>query len=622
MTGTGRPSEPMEPRSADAARQRPAPGLDHDVVVVGSGFGGSVAALRLAEKGYDVLVVEAGRRFEDADFPRTSWDLPRFVWAPALGWFGIQRIHRLRDVVVLAGAGVGGGSLNYANTLYVPPPAFFTDPQWGGITDWQAELAPYYDQASRMLGVVTNPCTGVVEETMRDVAEEMGVGHTFRKTPVGVFFGRGGEREPGVSVPDPYFGGIGPERTGCLECGNCMVGCRYGAKNTLVKNYLALAERHGARIEPLRTVVGVQPRDHRRPERGWLVTTVRTGGRGRRREARTVTAEQVVIAAGAWGTATLLQTLRADGVLPGLSPRLGTMTRTNSEALLGAWLTRTPADDLTRGVAITTSFHPDDDTHVENVRYGVDSNAMGLLSTVLVDGNPDSSRGRWRRLTAVLARDPGAFLRSLSVRRWSQRAVIALVMQSVDNSMTVTAAPRRFGPVRLPGWRLDSRPGHGAPNPRWIPPGHDAVRRLARRLTERTGVPAIPGGAIGDLADVPMTAHFIGGCPIGATPEDGVVDAYQRVFGYPGLHVVDGSAVSANLGVNPALTITAQAERVFALWPCRGEVDPRPDLGAAYRRVDVVPPRRPVVPDSAPGALRLRTRPGPEGVAPRVTGRE
>jgi cholesterol oxidase len=581
------------------------PDVDHDVVVVGSGFGGSVAALRLAEKGYDVLVLEAGRRFADDDFARTSWDLRRFLWAPALGCFGVQRIHRLRDVVVLAGAGVGGGSLNYANTLYVPPTPFFTDPQWGGITDWQAELAPYYDQAARMLGVVVNPCEGPVEQVMRQVADDLGVGHSFRKTPVGVFFGRDGEREPGVEVPDPFFGGAGPARTGCVECGNCMVGCRYGAKNTLVKNYLALAERLGVRVEPLRTVVGVQPRDARDPGKGWLVTTVRTGARGGRRDVRTVSARQVVVAAGAWGTAALLQSLRADAVLPRLSPRLGSMTRTNSEALLGAVTTRVPADDLTRGVAITSSFHPDDDTHVENVRYGRGSNAMGLLGTVLVDGNPDQSRGRWRRLWRVVAGDPAAFVRSFSARRWSQRSVIGLVMQSVDNSITVSAAPRRLGPVRLRGWRLDSRPGYGAPNPRWVPAGHDAVRRIASRLAERTGVPAAAGGAIGDLADVPMTAHFLGGCPIGAEASSGVLDAYHRVFGYEGLHVVDGSAISANLGVNPSLTITAQAERAFALWPNKGDADPRPPLGAGYRRIAPVAPRRPAVPADAPGALRL-----------------
>jgi cholesterol oxidase len=320
------------------------------------------------------------------------------------------------------------------------------------------------------------------------------------------------------------------------------------------------------------------------------------------------------VAAGTWGTATLLQTLLADGVLPRLSPRLGTRTRTNSEAVLGAVTSRVPAEDLSRGVAITTSFHPDADTHVENVRYGAGSNLMALLGTVLVDGSRDGSaqgtgagrrRGRWRRLPAVVARDPLAFARSFSARRWSERGVVALVMQSLDNSITVSAVPRRLGPLRLAGWRLDSRRGHGAPNPRWIPVGHVAVRRIAARLQERTGLRTTAGGGVGDLADVPMTAHFLGGCPIGADADHGVLDAYQRVHGYEGLHVADGSAVSANLGVNPSLTITALAERAFALWPNRGEADPRPPLGGAYRRVDPVAPRRPAVPAHAPGALRL-----------------
>ena len=376
---------------------------DVDVAVVGSGFGGSVAALRLAEKGYSVTVFESGRRFEDEEFARTSWDVRRYFWAPRLGCYGVQRIHKLPDVVLLAGAGVGGGSLNYANTLYVPPKAFFDDPQWRTITDWAGELAPHYDQAARMLGVVENPCEGPVEEIMRAVADDMGVGHTFRKTPVGVFFGRpdgatgGQSREPGRVVPDPFFGGAGPSRTGCTECGNCMVGCRVGAKNTLVKNYLALAEGLGVRVEPLRTVVDVRPLDARRRDQGYAVTTERTGA-WFARDRRTVTAAEVVLAAGTWGTQKLLHSLRASGSLPDLSERLGQLTRTNSEALLGAVTRHVPPDaDLARGVAITSSFHPDADTHVENVRYGKGSNAMGLLGTLLVDGG-----GRTPRWAAVV----------------------------------------------------------------------------------------------------------------------------------------------------------------------------------------------------------------------------
>jgi cholesterol oxidase len=585
------------------------PAYDIDVAVVGSGFGGSVAALRLAEKGYQVTVFESGRRFEDEEFAKTSWDVRRYFWAPRLGCYGVQRIHKLPDVVLLAGAGVGGGSLNYANTLYVPPKAFFDDPQWQAITDWAQELAPHYDQAARMLGVVENPCEGPVEEIMRAVADDMGVGHTFRKTPVGVFFGRPDAqsgvqaREPGRTVADPFFGGAGPQRTGCTECGNCMVGCRVGAKNTLVKNYLGLAEALGVRVEPMRTVVDVRPLDPDHLDQGYAVTTERTGA-WVRRDRRTVTAAQVVLAAGTWGTQKLLHSLRASGSLPGLSERLGFLTRTNSEALLGAVTRHVPANaDLARGIAITSSFHPDEDTHVENVRYGKGSNAMGLLGSLLVDGG--GGRPRWARWLGQAARHPDQVARAVWVRRWSERTIIGLVMQSLDNSLTVSGRPRLTGR----GTKLTSRQGHGVPNPTWIPLGHRAIRGLAERLQARTNVPADPGGTIGDVVDIPMTAHFLGGCVIGASVADGVVDPYHRIYNYPGLHVVDGSAVSANLGVNPSLTITAQAERAMSLWPNRSEPDGRPAQGTAYVRLDPVPPARPAVPADAPGALRLaRTR--------------
>ncbi len=578
-------------------------GLDHDVVVVGSGFGGSVAALRLAEKGYDVLVFEAGRRFADHELPRTSWDLRRYVWAPALGLFGIQRIHRLPDVLVLAGAGVGGGSLNYANTLYVPPEPFFRDRQWAHITDWQDELAAHYDQASRMLGVVTNPCEGPAEQVMREAAEQLGVGVTFRKTPVGVLFGAGPHGR-GREVEDPFFGGAGPRRTTCTECGSCMTGCRVGAKNTLLKNYLALAERLGVRIEPMRTVVDIEPVDPTGAENGsdaggYRITTRRTGPFGRFSQ-QTVTARQVVLAAGAWGTQSLLHDLRRRGRLPRLSARVGHLTRTNSEALLGALVPKiAPGQDLSRGIAITSSFHPDDDTHVENCRYGVGSNAMGLLATLLVDGGQGGPR--WRKFLVHAVRNPRELCVATSVRGWSQRTIIGLVMQSRDNSLIVSGRRRRL----LGGTRLVSSQGHGEPNPTWIPAGHRAVRAMAERLGALTGQPAYAGGAVGDLFDVPMTAHFLGGCAISDDPATGVVDPYHRVHGYPGVSVVDGSAVSANLGVNPSLTITAQAERAFSLWPNAGDQDERPGQGEAYRRLAPVRPARPAVPEGAPAALPL-----------------
>ena len=542
--------------------------VDVDVLVIGSGFGGSVAALRLAEKGYSVRMLEAGRRFADEDFARTSWDVRRYLWAPRLGCFGVQRIHRLPDVVVLAGAGVGGGSLNYANTLYVPPTSFFLDPTWAHLADWQTELAPHYATASRMLGVVTNPCDGLAERVMARAAAELGVSHSVRRTPVGVYFGR-----PGESVDDPYFQGVGPARTGCTMCGNCMVGCRVGAKNTLVKNYLALAEHLGVSIEPLRTVVGLRPVDPARPGHGYVVTHRRSGAERRRgrHDERSIRAGEVVIAAGTWGTQQLLHAMARDS-LPGLSSRLGHLTRTNSESLGGATTASVPLHgDLTRGVAITTSFHVDDDTHVENVRYGKGSNAMGLLATILVPGGGRAPRAL--RFVAEAMRHPRAFASSISRRRWSERTIIALVMQQRDNSLTVSARRTVRGRVRL-----TSTQGHGEPNPTWIPAGQRAIRAMAAALTAETGQPARPGGSVGDIVDIPLTAHFIGGAVISNSPRTGVVDIYHRVWGYPGLHIVDGAAVTANLGVNPALTIAAQAERAMAYWPAKGDPDPRPSM--------------------------------------------
>ncbi len=564
--------------------------MQYDVVVIGSGFGGSVTALRLAEKGYSVGVLEAGRRFADDEFPETSWRARRFLWAPRLGCYGLQRITLLRSadrnagggVLVLSGAGVGGGSLVYANTLYEPLDAFYTDPQWRDITDWRDELARHYDQAKRMLGVTTYPIVTGADRAMRAVAERMGVGHTFHSTPVGVHIGRPGER-----VADPYFGGAGPERTGCSHCGACMTGCRHGAKNTLVKNYLWLAERRGIQVHPLTTVTAVRPA----AGGGYEVHTERTGAWLRRRR-QVIRADQVVFAAGALGTQRLLHEMRATGALPGLSSRLGELTRTNSEAILGASVGPRQARrrdlDFTEGVAITSSFHPDPQTHIEPVRYGKGSNAMGLLQSLLVDGGPRRAR-RW---LGSIVRQPGLAARTLSVRNWSERTVIALVMQSVDNSLTTRL---RRGPL---GRRLVSGPGHGAPNPTWIPAGNQAARLLAEEID------GTPGGALTEPFNIPLTAHILGGAVIGDTPERGVIDPYHRVYGHPGLHVVDGAAVSANLGVNPSLTITAQAERAMSFWPNKGEADPRPPLGEPYRRVDPVPPREPAVPAHAPAALR------------------
>jgi len=559
-------------------------GDEVDVVVIGSGFGGSTAALRLTEKGYRVAVLEAGRRFDETTLPRTSWRIRSFLWAPRLGCFGIQRISLIKNVMVLAGAGVGGGSLNYANTLYEPLGPFYDDEQWGHITDWRAELAPFYGQAKRMLGVVPNPTTTPADEIMREVAEEMGVGDTFGPTPVGVFFG-----SPGVEVDDPFFGGVGPARRGCIECGECMTGCRHGAKNTLLQNYLYLAEQAGAVVHPLTTVTRIRARADGR----YAVDTQRTGAwaRGQR---RTFVARDVVVAAGTMGTQRLLHRMRDDGHLPHLSARLGELTRTNSEAILGARTFRRDVD-FTQGVAITSSFHPDEHTHVEPVRYGRGSNAMGLLTTGLADGGGRSRPLTWLR---EAARHPVMLLRNTSMRHWSEQIIIALVMQTRDNSITCFTKPGLFGRRKL-----TSKQGHGAPNPTWIPVGHDVVRRIASKIK------GFAGGGWNDVFNIPMTAHFLGGAPIGDSADTGVIDPYHRAYGHPGLHVVDGAAVSANLGVNPSLTITAQAERAMALWPNHGTADPRPPLGAPYERLTPIHPRSPVVPDGAIGALRLEPVP-------------
>ncbi|WP_285702734.1 GMC family oxidoreductase [Microtetraspora sp. NBRC 16547] len=549
--------------------------MDYDVVVIGSGFGGSVSALRLTEKGYAVAVLEAGRRFDESTLPKTSWRARDFLWAPALGLKGIQRIHVLggkNGVMVLAGAGVGGGSLVYANTLYEPLGPFFQDPQWSHITDWKAELAPYYDQAGRMLGVVRNPTVTPADEVMRTVAGRMGVGDTFRLAPVGVFFGT-----PGVEVDDPYFGGAGPRRSGCTECGECMTGCRHGAKNMLIKNYLYLAEKAGAEVHAETTVTDVRP-----VAGGYAVSVKRAGSLGGR---RTLTARQVVFAAGTYGTQRLLHRLRK-GPLPRISPRLGMLTRTNSEALLGFERLSVKGDKLNHGVAITSSFHPDPHTHIEPVRYGDGSNAMALLRTLLIDGG---GAPRWLRFLGQVLRRPYLVPRLVNSRRWSERAVIALVMQAKDNSITLSMRRNR----------LRAGPGHGEPNPTWIPAGHEAARIAAEEIG------GMPGGSWLDLFDIPATAHFLGGCAIGDSPETGVIDPYHRLYGYEGLHVVDGSTISANPGVNPSLTITAQAERAMAFWPNKGDADQRPALGAGYARIAPVAPRGPVVPVAAPGALRL-----------------
>ncbi|MCP2275680.1 GMC oxidoreductase [Nocardia amikacinitolerans] len=555
------------------------PAFDYDVVVIGSGFGGSVSALRLTEKGYRVGVLEAGRRWTADDLPNTNWNVRKSLWAPRLGLTGPQRISILGKCAVFSGAGVGGGSLIYGNTLYEPLANFYTDRQWAHITDWKAELAPYYDQAKRMLGVAPNPRMTPADEVIREIADDLGVGDTFHATNVGVFFN---ESDPGAEVDDPYFGGAGPRRRGCVHCARCFTGCPHNAKNTTTTNYLYLAEQAGAEVHPLTTATAVRPLSGG----GYAVRTERSD-RWIRKQHKTFTAEQVVFAGAALGTQKLLHRMRDEKILPALSPRLGELTRSNSEAILN--VVSRSRRDFAEGIAITSSIHPEADTHIEVCHYGKGQNALFPMSVPIVDGGAF----RFLRFLLAILVHPFVFLRSLNARHASEKSVILLVMQSLDNSLT---SFRKRG-------QLKTRQGTGEPNPTWIPLAHEVGRRFADKVDGDTH------GLIMDVFDIPATAHYIGGCVIGESAETGVVDPYQRVFGHPGLHVADGSAVTANLGVNPSLTITAQAERAMAFWPNKGQPDPRPALGEPYRRIDPVAPVRPAVPAAAPGALRLPITP-------------
>ena len=553
-----------------------------DVLIIGSGFGGSVSALRLSEKGYRVGVLEAGRRFSDKDFPKTSWRLSRFLFFPKLGLTGIQRIHALPNVLILAGAGVGGGSLVYANTLYRPTDKYFLDPQWSEIADWKSELSPWYDQAERMLGVQKNPYFTYSDKAMKEVADEMGVGQTFTMAPLGVHFGT----KPGELVSDPYFGGVGPERMSCLQCGSCMTGCRHNAKNTLPKNYLGLAEGAGAEVFPLTTAQSLEEIDG-----GWKVVASSSSSWFSRKKI--FTADQVIIAAGTYNTQKLLHKMKSSGKLPKISPKLGELSRTNSESLVGAIMPNTDID-FSHGAAITSSFYPDENTHVEPVRYGKGSNLMGLLQTAMTDGfHVKERRKQWLK---ALIRKPGLIATILNVKRWSERTVIALVMQDVDSAIKVRSKRGIFG------WRLTSENDSERPNATYIPAANETARRIAQRYG------GIAGGHIGDLVNAPFTAHFVGGCVIGKSSAEGVIDPYHRVWNYPTLHVIDGSTITANLGVNPSLTITAQAERAISLWPNFGESDQRPLQGEPYQRIRPISPRYPVVPIHAPAALRIIER--------------
>ena len=550
-----------------------------DVVVIGSGFGGSVSALRLTEKGYRVLVIEAGARYADSDFANTSWNVRKFLFLPRLGLRGIQRIDFLNNVMILSGAGVGGGSLVYANTLYRPGRDFFTTGTWAGMTDWESVLEDYYAQAEEMLGVVTNPFVSPSDLSLRRAAEALGYGDTYRQAPVGIHFGDG----PGAAGGDPFFGGAGPDRFGCTNCGECMTGCRHGAKNTLVKNYLHLAEQAGAEVWQLSKVTDIV-----RTDTGWRLQTSKLGPGGRR---ASISASQVVVAAGALGSARLLHTLKSKGRLPNLSATLGRYTRTNSESLLGV-ISNDNSVDYSVGSAITSSIYPAPDTHVEPVRYGKGSNLMATLQVLMASGAGGQAPSPLRLLAKTLA-NLHRLPKFYNFRHWSERTLILLVMQARNNSLTTFLKRGVFGS------RLTSIQGHGEANPSWVPAGHELARTLERQID------GTAGAVVTEAFGMPLTAHFLGGSCIGADATKGVVDGYLRAFGEPGLHIIDGSVLSANPGVNPSLSIVALAEWACAHWPNLGDADTRPAHGGAFGLSKPVAPIKPAVPRGAPAALRL-----------------
>jgi cholesterol oxidase len=525
---------------------------DFDYVVIGSGFGGSVSALRLAEKGYSVCVFEQGKRWQDTDYANINWQLHKWLWAPAFFCNGIQRLTFLKSAMLLTGAGVGGGSLVYCAVLLEPPRPFFDDPQWAGLEeDWQNTLAPFYQTARRMLGVVPNPQFSKNDDLLREYAEEIGREAFFKPTDVGIYFG-----DAEKDNPDPYFNGQGPSRRGCDHSGRCMTGCRQGGKNSLDRNYLHLAEKFGTVIKPETQVTAIKAL----ADGGYEVVTQKSTGWFRGRKTR-VTAHGVIVAAGALGSNRLLLHCKKNGYLPALSPQLGKTVRTNSEVLVGV-KAREKTADYSKGIAITSSLFVNEHTHIEPVRYPAGSDAMFWLSAIMTDGSNRFTRPL-KYLRNVL-RHPLAFLRGVNPFGWAKKAIILLVMQTSDNRLDLSLKRRWYWPFS----RTLASQRQTSSIPTFIPEANAAARAIAAKIN---GDPISSITEI--LLNMPMSAHIIGGCVIGKDREHGVVDKTLRAFGYENLYIVDGSAVPANLGVNPSLTITALAEYAMSHIPEKNNHD-------------------------------------------------
>jgi cholesterol oxidase len=517
---------------------------DFDYVIVGSGFGGSVSALRLSEKGYCVAVLEKGKRWQPEDFPKTNWDIRKYMWLPQLGCHGYQMLTQFKHVLVFHGGGVGGGSLVYANQLLIPPDEVFDQPEWG-FAESKAILLPHYQEARRMLGANPSPQIGVADKCLRQVGIELRGKDTFHKNEVGIFFGT-----PDKKVPDPYFDGRGPARTGCTFCGACMVGCRVGAKNTLDRNYLHLAEGIGARIIPETEVTGIRPRSG-----GYEIFTRKSTST--RHVKRTYRAKAVVLSGGVMGTVKLLFQCRHSGMLPNLSPQLGNYVRTNSEALLGV-MSRNKSVDWNDQIAITSGIYADDTTHIEMVRYNKGSDVLLNIFTLMTDGGGNVPRAV--RYMEQVVKHPLRFVKLLWPFGKAASTTVVLVMQTDNNHLRLNYRPRWW---RLGGLSMNSElPSGQTRSPAYIPIANEVTRRLAEKMD---GIPL--AGIPEALFNSPGTAHILGGCCMGASPDKGVVGFNGEVFGYPNLFIADGSVVPANLGVNPSLTITALSEYIMSQRP-------------------------------------------------------
>ena len=530
------------------------PQKTYDYIIIGSGFGGSVSAMRLTEKGYSVLVIERGKRFNDDDFPKSNWNLPKFLWLPKLRLHGFFEMTFMNGLLALHGSGVGGGSLTYANVLMEPSDELFNTKGWQHLADWKTLLAPHYATARKMLGVTRNPKLWVADEHLRRIADEFGYANSFHATDVGVFFGD--PEKEGEPVPDPYFDGEGPERAGCIHCGGCMVGCRENAKNMLTKNYLYFAEKNGVDVMPETKVVDIQPMTGMNSTGSHYRIIYQSSTKLFKGTPAQIQARNVIVSAGALGTMELLFRCRDESrSLPKISQKLGDQVRTNSENIMGVTM-RGKDVNYSEGIAITSIFQADEVTRIEPVKYTEGSSFIRSLTAPFVEGDHPVWLN-FLKMAGKILRHPIDFIYEKFVANWARFTTILLIMQTEDN-LTHVRRGRNIFTLFLKGLVL--KPDADYPIPKQIPVGNEVVKRFAERAN------GIPQAAFTDgLFNFPTTAHFMGGVPIGRDDSEGVVGLDFSVHNYPNLYVIDGSIMPGNPGVNPSLSITALAEYGMSL---------------------------------------------------------